>query len=143
MATLGHGKSPTDQSPPHPSRGATFSSPTLQAFHSWDFVHFTCRRGLSKKEEAKSATMPTHQCSSIVPPYQLQLASPQQKYVTNDLNQLLFLQQYFTLPSATFVISTLQTLDTATVSMVFVPLCHDISIVLDLQHNYHQHSSTM
>jgi len=34
--------------------------------------------------------------------------------------QLLFIQQYFTLPSATSVISALQTLDTATVSMDYI-----------------------
>jgi len=44
-------------------------------------------QGVSRKEEAKSATTPTHHYSSIVSPYQLQPASPQQKYVTNDLNR--------------------------------------------------------
>jgi hypothetical protein len=128
-------------------RCAMLSPPRLQPFHSRDFGDFscfTCCRGIGRKEEAKSATTPTHHCSSIVSPYQLLPASPQHKYVTNDLNH-----------TTATVHTTVFHTSFSYLSGIYKRwilwqfqwssswLFRDISIVLILQHNYHRHSSTM
>jgi hypothetical protein len=123
------------------------SPPSLQPFYSQgfrDFGCFTSRRGLAGRRKPRVPPHPHTTTPVLCPPTNCSL-----HHHSRSMSQMILIVQplpfiqYFTLPSATSVISTLQTLDTETVSMEFVPLCHDISIVLGLQHNHHQHSSIM
>jgi len=137
-----HGSAPS----PHPSRDAMLSPPSLQPFYSQyfrDFGCFTCCRGLAGRRKPRVPPHPHTTTPVLCPPTNCSLHhhSWSMSQMILIIQQLPFIQQYFTLPSATSVISTLQTLDTVTVLMEFVPLCCDILMVLDLLHNYHQHSN--